>query len=310
MNSRTMLLTLISAWISSASLSRSQTADFLPLSVGNSWTYNYNANDTDWIGGTITGDSGIATYTITSGSSSPDSTIWQFKESRNILHTYIVPLYPDMNKQYTIIDSLFFDLVEYNAGDHRVLRYEGLFSSWRSVYLLLPIFSDSSKFFRYHPTVTVDTLTVFAQDPAISPYHFLRATFQRSIGFKDLSYALQGVLGESSKTHHTLIRAIVNSVADETKTIPGSSEPLRLDPNYPNPFNPQTVIRFSLAYSARVLAEVYDILGRSIGVILDDRLRAGSHTVTWDASGKPSGVYICVVCADQNWKAIRLVLVK
>ena len=71
---------------------------------------------------------------------------------------------------------------------------------------------------------------------------------------------------------------------------------LSLYPNYPNPFNPETRIRFGVPESGRVRVAVYDLSGRLIRSLWDGPATAGFHSVTWDArdaSGMqvPSGVY-------------------
>jgi hypothetical protein len=70
-----------------------------------------------------------------------------------------------------------------------------------------------------------------------------------------------------------------------------------LEQNHPNPFNPETQIRFNLPGAARVRLTVYDLLGQEIAVLMDGTLSAGDYTATWnarDALGRsvPSGIYI------------------
>jgi hypothetical protein len=67
----------------------------------------------------------------------------------------------------------------------------------------------------------------------------------------------------------------------------------RLDPNYPNPFNPVTSIPFSLSGSAAVYLEVFDLLGRRISAIeTGDVFTAGVYERVFDAAGLASGVYV------------------
>jgi len=55
-----------------------------------------------------------------------------------------------------------------------------------------------------------------------------------------------------------------------------------LMPNYPNPFNPQTHLRFALPAAAQVHLEIYDVLGQRVRLLLATRLQAGVHSVEWD----------------------------
>lgn len=62
--------------------------------------------------------------------------------------------------------------------------------------------------------------------------------------------------------------------------------------NYPNPFNPTTVISYQLPVSNRVSLKVFDLLGREVATLVDGRVSAGAHQVSFDASGLSSGMYI------------------
>jgi len=64
-----------------------------------------------------------------------------------------------------------------------------------------------------------------------------------------------------------------------------------LKQNFPNPFNPTTTIDYTLPASSRVLLKVYDVLGREIRTLVDERQIAGDHSVKLDGSNLASGVY-------------------
>jgi hypothetical protein len=64
-------------------------------------------------------------------------------------------------------------------------------------------------------------------------------------------------------------------------------------PNYPNPFNPETSVKYYLPSSGSVRLAVYDLLGREVATLASGPHAAGSHTVRFNASGLPSGVYYC-----------------
>jgi hypothetical protein len=61
--------------------------------------------------------------------------------------------------------------------------------------------------------------------------------------------------------------------------------------NSPNPFNPTTEIRFALGLDAPTTLRVYDAKGSQVATLVDSYLKPGEYTVTWDASGMPSGLY-------------------
>lgn len=91
--------------------------------------------------------------------------------------------------------------------------------------------------------------------------------------------------------------------------LPGT-ESFALQQNYPNPFNPETSIGFSLPQSSQVTIKVFDILGKQIAVIADQIYNPGYHTVRFNASNLPSGIYFYEMRAGQFREIKRMNLLK
>jgi hypothetical protein len=73
---------------------------------------------------------------------------------------------------------------------------------------------------------------------------------------------------------------------------PGSgSDFWTLLPSYPNPFNPTTQIRFTIANRELTIVKVYDLLGREVATLLNEVKEPGRYTVQFDGSNLSSGVY-------------------
>jgi dienelactone hydrolase len=83
-----------------------------------------------------------------------------------------------------------------------------------------------------------------------------------------------------------------------------------LDQNYPNPFNPTTVIDYQLPTSTLVLLKVFDILGRDIKTLVDERQSEGNHSVKLTVDNLPSGVYIYRLEAGPYHDTKKLLLLK
>jgi hypothetical protein len=83
-----------------------------------------------------------------------------------------------------------------------------------------------------------------------------------------------------------------------------------LDQNYPNPFNPMTTIPFSLAESGMVTIEVYSILGRSVGKIVDDYMSSGTYNAIFRSTGLAAGTYIYTIKAGGYTETRQMLLLK
>jgi hypothetical protein len=83
-----------------------------------------------------------------------------------------------------------------------------------------------------------------------------------------------------------------------------------LHQNYPNPFNPSTTIKFELPKASDVRLSVFDMLGREVSVLVDERRDTGVHEVRFDASNLPSGVYFYRIQSGDFVQTRRLLLLK
>lgn len=137
--------------------------------------------------------------------------------------------------------------------------------------------------------------------PAVFNYYFVKR--DGSLGVHNTKYAI------------AILRAslgLVTGVTMDPVSVPTAFE---LSQNYPNPFNPTTEIRFALPKASNVKLVVYDIIGRVVKTLVDQRLDAGGHRAMWsgrDESGKTvaSGVYFYHIQADGFNATKKMVLTK
>lgn len=84
-----------------------------------------------------------------------------------------------------------------------------------------------------------------------------------------------------------------------------------LSQNFPNPFNPGTIIRFQINRLSDSKLSVYDINGRLVADLVNQKLNAGTYQVDFDGSNLSSGVYFYRLTADGNIvDSKRMVLLK
>ena len=83
-----------------------------------------------------------------------------------------------------------------------------------------------------------------------------------------------------------------------------------LYPNYPNPFNPATTIKFSIPETQQVTLKLYNIVGQEVVTLIDRELQAGLHTAKWNAGNMASGVYFYKLISGSSAITQKMLLVK
>ncbi|MEJ2618423.1 MAG: M1 family aminopeptidase, partial [Ignavibacteriaceae bacterium] len=98
---------------------------------------------------------------------------------------------------------------------------------------------------------------------------------------------------------------IITDVRDEK--IPNQ---YKLEQNYPNPFNPKTTIRYSIPVNSFVTIKVYDVLGKEIRILLNERKSPGGYSINFNSDNLPSGVYFYSMQAGSFTSTKKFVLLK
>lgn len=113
-------------------------------------------------------------------------------------------------------------------------------------------------------------------------------------------------VGEDGLTYGTIL---VSSVTD---VLVDNMPPSRFQflGAYPNPFNPATNVRFSVPDLMPVRLTVHNILGQELATLFEATLPPGSHTVSFDARGFASGIYLLRLRAGSNVATMRAVLTR
>jgi hypothetical protein len=91
---------------------------------------------------------------------------------------------------------------------------------------------------------------------------------------------------------------------------PAALAAFRLEQNFPNPFNPSTVVRYQVPSAGEVKLVVYDILGREVAVLVNETKVPGSYEVLFQARGLSSGVYFTRLAAGGSTQTRKMLLVR
>ena len=96
-------------------------------------------------------------------------------------------------------------------------------------------------------------------------------------------------------------------LSDESADIPAE---FSLHKNYPNPFNPTTVIGYSVPQASHVELVVFNLLGQRVQTLISGTVQAGSHQVSMDATDLPSGIYLYRLITPTGTQTRKMILAK
>jgi len=113
------------------------------------------------------------------------------------------------------------------------------------------------------------------------------------------SYRLIQIDGDGSFTYSHIINISTGVVSDYT-----------LEQNFPNPFNPETVILFALPTPGEITLEVFNTQGEKVAVLTDGYHEAGVHSVRFKAEGLASGVYFYTLFSDKTQITKKLTILR
>ncbi len=100
---------------------------------------------------------------------------------------------------------------------------------------------------------------------------------------------------------------VPTKISEENRATPNN---FHLYPNFPNPFNPSTTIAYTLPEMGSVQIVVYNMLGKKVATLADEKQSAGLNTIEWDASSLPSGLYFYNISAGRFQAQQKCLLVK
>lgn len=156
---------------------------------------------------------------------------------------------------------------------------------------------------------TVDAAIFGVRDRGICGVGTLATVTFKVVGAGDPGIALGQITARDSENQPV---EISGELAQPAIVVPIHTE---LYANTPNPFNPSTVLSFSLSHQGNVQLKIYSVQGRLVATLVDGELAAGPHSVTWqgrDDAGRlvSSGAYIARLEAPDATQSRRITLMK
>jgi hypothetical protein len=80
--------------------------------------------------------------------------------------------------------------------------------------------------------------------------------------------------------------------------------------NFPNPFNPKTIIRYKLSEYSTVNLSIFNVLGQKVTTLISEKQSPGLHEIEWDASNVPAGIYQARLQTEFGTQTKKLILLK
>jgi hypothetical protein len=133
-------------------------------------------------------------------------------------------------------------------------------------------------------------------------------------------FGLEGV-NNTEGIRDTLLQRILNwfekplSIGEQNNRFAVVPKEYELKQNYPNPFNASTLIEYSLPKPSDVILEIYNLIGQQVRVIVDERQRAGVHSIFWNGRDKfdrevASGIYLYRLKTDTYQRTKKMIMIK
>ncbi len=201
----------------------------------------------------------------------------------------------------SLMPSIYPDLVIDSAKvpifDHRLLKMEAFLAPLVDEPLTEPLYIYESSMgdeFRLHG------------EPVALRY--LDADLQLVVFDVPLFFILQEPATAAARQALTDLGEIPLGIVDNNPSqVPGRFE---LSAGYPNPFNSSTVLCYSLPQSSEITISIYNLLGQKLSTIYKGIQQPGDHTVTWNATDFPSGIYFARLETKDASESIKLLLLK
>jgi Secretion system C-terminal sorting domain len=297
----------------SARITNDTLVDVFPLSVGNQWTYRYFTVAVSWPEGnpgTISIDSGRVTYFVSGSATDTDSTSWIFQVERDLIRheTFSSIGEPDRDTSYSMRDTSSCDLIESHLAQHQLYRNANPYLIRNDVFPFTREYLDTTMICRYRQVGQGDSTTLESWI-APPPDGQFQSTFTFKKGLGLIRYIYNSGTADIFETNnHFLLSSIITTASQEIRFSTPSA--LFLYQNYPNPFNPYTTIKFEVPKASHVSLSVFDILGREVSVLVNDRRDAGVYGVKFDGSNLASGVYFYRLQAGTYVETRKLLLLR
>lgn len=283
------------------SILSAQSQQIVPLANGNKWYYNCSSQ-------TLVPPASFTYYRRTREvlrDTLITSIVWKAIRITTYYSTYVTQDYEYWRSDSSQFKNLYISTPLYNTS----LTTDSTWSSMGTCSITL----GEIKF----GGATVKTQKYFIYDVGSSEGW----TTGLNIGVTNYESGIAARFGGSGDySQDNLVGALINGVEIGDSTLMYTSQPskdnialprkLSLLQNYPNPFNPMTRIDFFLPKASYITITIFDVLGKEIAILMSERSIEGTHSIFWDASAYPSGMYFYRIQSEREVAVRKMILLK
>jgi hypothetical protein len=307
---------LLNGYDFKSSSPNNNTHDLFPLSKGSIYQYNYFCSDTtnssSILARHIQKDSGLVEFVINDFSYTIDDKVAWLVEQRICLQRFYRSYDYDQNigliphdTTYFVSDTTQFILNE-SLQDQHQLNSEIMWGQLKNPKFIwsFPLVSDGGTIlpvFRYSYN-SEDTILAGYFSNAFGDLGYDSLWFKENHGLyrRESYFEIGENVITSLKSNSTLKQCTVSNLPDEYK----------LNQNYPNPFNKTTNIEFQIPNTTDVSLVVYDILGRKVSTLLNNKRIVGRYCVSFNVSNLNSGIYFYTFRAKNFRQTKKMILIR
>jgi len=141
-------------------------------------------------------------------------------------------------------------------------------------------------------------------------FAILRFVVNENLTEDETVIALQKLRWNENEVMENVASATLTNTTSVDVELIGVPTEFGLGQNYPNPFNPETTISYELPRESDVTLTIYDITGRLLETLVDQKQNSGHYSVHWDASSKSSGVYFYKISTGEFQQVKKCLLIK
>jgi len=138
------------------------------------------------------------------------------------------------------------------------------------------------------------------------PYGSYQLVAQK-VGFPNATSSTFTISPQNQNQYQLNIQFTLTDVEIKKGFIPNE---IKLYPNYPNPFNPSTIISFSIQADQFVTLKVFNVIGEEMATLINENLTRGTHNINFDADGLSSGFYIYRLESGNQVRVKKMMLLK